>query len=152
MTVAVGAAATGGDANTKLSSMLSADKTEVRTVERLTYDKVEFKVPSPSCFHELQVTHGSVRRPIPGGSTETLLLETPDSISAWWVWRGRDQAVEGSREKARMKERAGRMQRKVRSGERKHVEYRAVLGREMVVYQDDWYNRTVPWARPLLRS
>jgi len=43
MTVAVGAAATGGDANTKLSSMLSADKTEVRTVERLTYDKVEFK-------------------------------------------------------------------------------------------------------------
>jgi hypothetical protein len=39
-----GAAATGGGEKNKLSSLLSADKTEIRTVEKQTYGKIEFKV------------------------------------------------------------------------------------------------------------
>eukprot|EP00293_Proteomonas_sulcata_P010258 CAMPEP_0184287860 /NCGR_PEP_ID=MMETSP1049-20130417/271_1 /TAXON_ID=77928 /ORGANISM="Proteomonas sulcata, Strain CCMP704" /LENGTH=249 /DNA_ID=CAMNT_0026593953 /DNA_START=39 /DNA_END=788 /DNA_ORIENTATION=- len=41
-----GAAATGGGAESKLSQMLGAEKTEVRQVERQSYDGVEFK-PHP---------------------------------------------------------------------------------------------------------
>jgi hypothetical protein len=39
-----GAAATGGGETNKLASLLSADKTEIRTVEKQKYGKVEFKV------------------------------------------------------------------------------------------------------------
>uniref|UniRef100_A0A6T7VHT3 Uncharacterized protein n=1 Tax=Cryptomonas curvata TaxID=233186 RepID=A0A6T7VHT3_9CRYP len=94
-----GAAATGGDGGNKLKSMLSADKTEIRTVEKLKY-QVEFKphkwridgdfAKDPSYALVLNTAEGRVSKKIsvaPNSMTfeDFVAGFSPDSSPGWEV-------------------------------------------------------------------